>query len=421
MLATGTYAWINFGQQAKNEFQGKGSNPGGRLHDDFDGERNKDVYVENFGKQPLFVRIRLDEYMEIAGKSLNNASDKGDVTTWLSHKPDATVGVCDQAFHDYWTWVMGGADGERYYLPTGNKDRDSVDADISANFYSGADAATNPNLKPIPASNVILMQDWTAGPRIGPYWVYDTDGWAYWAMPLAAESATGLLVDAVNLTAEPEEEYYYGINVVLQMATRDDIALIGNDGGITPNGGNLLDIICGDGPTPILPPPPTKQPTPTPPLTTKPTPTPTPPLTKQPTPTPPLTTKPTLVPTISLPTPDPTAAPTITPTAAPIPADVTIKCDDDIISKAMIHPEPDKEYFLDREYILYTESPAIWTYPLGADPNDIVFEPIDDMHLKIIVPPQASEDSPPYKVSTESKSDSSQKDSKTIMITITSE
>ena len=43
-----------------------GANPGGRLHDDFSGPGGtKDIYVENFGSQPIYARVRLDEYMEI--------------------------------------------------------------------------------------------------------------------------------------------------------------------------------------------------------------------------------------------------------------------------------------------------------------------------------------------------------------------
>jgi len=37
-------------------------NPGGRLHDDFNGTDDKNIYVENFGTQPIFARIMLKEY-----------------------------------------------------------------------------------------------------------------------------------------------------------------------------------------------------------------------------------------------------------------------------------------------------------------------------------------------------------------------
>ena len=68
LLLGGTLAWQSANQVALNEASDV-INPGGRLHDDFDGE-NKDVYVENFtdpnnGGEDIFARIRLEEYFEI--------------------------------------------------------------------------------------------------------------------------------------------------------------------------------------------------------------------------------------------------------------------------------------------------------------------------------------------------------------------
>ena len=63
----GTFAWQSISQTALNETMDT-INPGGRLHDDFNGQ-NKDVYVENFtegeGATTIYARVRLDEYMEI--------------------------------------------------------------------------------------------------------------------------------------------------------------------------------------------------------------------------------------------------------------------------------------------------------------------------------------------------------------------
>ena len=64
IMLTGTFAWQSISQNVVNEVGVKGLNVGGRLHDDFNGE-NKDIYVENFGNEPILARIRLDEYMEI--------------------------------------------------------------------------------------------------------------------------------------------------------------------------------------------------------------------------------------------------------------------------------------------------------------------------------------------------------------------
>ena len=68
LLLGGTFAWQSVNQTALNEGADT-INPGGRLHDDFDGT-NKDVFVENFtdpenGGQNIFARVRLEEYLEV--------------------------------------------------------------------------------------------------------------------------------------------------------------------------------------------------------------------------------------------------------------------------------------------------------------------------------------------------------------------
>jgi hypothetical protein len=79
LLLSGTYAWTAISQRAQNEIYDT-INDGGRLHDDYDGN-NKDVYVENFGQAPIFVRVRLDEYMEVDGTSVTAGAVRSDVTT----------------------------------------------------------------------------------------------------------------------------------------------------------------------------------------------------------------------------------------------------------------------------------------------------------------------------------------------------
>ncbi len=69
ILLGGTYAWQSISQTALNEKIVE-VNPGGRLHDDFDGT-NKDVYVENFGDTPIFAKGSSGRDMEIgAGAGL---------------------------------------------------------------------------------------------------------------------------------------------------------------------------------------------------------------------------------------------------------------------------------------------------------------------------------------------------------------
>ena len=329
---SGTFAWQSISQQALNEAKGI-SNPGGRLHDDYSGpDGNKDVYVENFGDQDIFARVRLDEYMEIGkgagGKgtydsdtstwtasennkatSLVNGANINDVTTWTTHLPgtvDTDISTGDypagtqftdasQTFHNYFTWTMGGEgdnNGQTVYMPTFNKNKDSLAPDIngtlegkggvayadyvkytedqvvSGTVYEDADDNTvdegngtgkgnggtegvNYNAiqdqshtaqKTLTAS-VVTMNTYNAMSNedkdafVG--WVYDADGWAYWSQPIKKGTATGLLLDKVS-TKDKADEWYYGINVVAQFVTANDLGKTGeNATGFFADGGQM--------------------------------------------------------------------------------------------------------------------------------------------------------------------------------------
>ena len=295
LFLTGTFAWQSISQEALNEKAGS-SNPGGRLHDDFDGT-NKDVYVENFTDTdtgvPIFARVRLQEYMEVgadAGKKKGEASRKvtvignpdakiNDMKTWHVHKEEyvaseSTQGKTDPdtILHDYWTLEWGGS---TTYMPTFNKNKDSLKPDRNGtlegldgkygkengdtdapysdykkwadqeqkkdtaiydaddnNVDEGDGAAENTNITKIEETHiakatetgtVIRMAEWKAqGSKPGKYWVYDTDGWAYWAEPIMPQTATGLFLTGIKPDRQPDEDWYYAINVVGQFATSGD-------------------------------------------------------------------------------------------------------------------------------------------------------------------------------------------------------
>lgn len=293
VIFAGTFAYRSVRQKALNEDDGY-SNPGARLHDDFNG-RNKDVYVENFtdpdnGGTPIYARIRLDEYMEIgkgAGKpeaEVRNVrvigktdADINDKSTWAPH----TMGQDSHAdIHKYWTWEMG---GKTVFMPTFNKDKDSLAADINGT-YAGPDgdrttdgdkfkdyheydlgeektdmaiygidnqAEETHRGKETLESKVITMAEWKAmGAPIGNYWVYDVDGWAYWAQAIEPGEATGLLTTGIKFNNVPSEEWYYGVNVLGEFATAGDWGeKEGNTGfyeeGITEDGLFLLNHVSG--------------------------------------------------------------------------------------------------------------------------------------------------------------------------------
>lgn len=301
----GTLAWQSINQQALNEAAAT-LNPGGRLHDDFDGS-NKDVYVENFTDAadgtPIFARVRLDEYMEIgtgAGTDRNLAPDApltasgltvvgqgsviNDKTTWITRTP--TGGLADEAGEVYWAWDTDG--GQTVYMPTFNKNKDSLQADINGT-YDGQEGTDVPyddyvtytegqqvtanatydddnndvedegtrlenethTAKTTINGTVITMDEWltrweayqtaveggtsaenaAADTQVtGNFWVWDDDGWAYWANAIQPDTATGLLLDGIELVNPPSDSYYYGINVVGQFVTADDIGFLNGTG-----------------------------------------------------------------------------------------------------------------------------------------------------------------------------------------------
>ena len=306
VLLTGTFAWQSISQTALNEATGE-VNPGGRLHDDFDG-RNKDVYVENFtsaddGGVAIYACVRLDEYMESgagAGLKAGDAdyaskeatplvagADINDVSTWKTHIPDDESDV----FHnDYWSWKLG---GQTTYMPTFNKNKDSLAADINGTYegtnaaddvhyddyvtYAAGESKTDSAIYDADENDidegdgavegtnitkteethvatstlsgtVMTMAEWkAAGSKPGAYWVYDVDGWAYWAQAIEPGTATGLLLDGIDLQKEPGDNWYYAVNVVGQFATMGDwgaeadgTGFYGSDAGAPPTADALF-------------------------------------------------------------------------------------------------------------------------------------------------------------------------------------
>jgi uncharacterized protein YaaQ len=194
LIVTGTLAWRSISQRAVNNTRGVPEEPGARLHDDFletqnflhPAMGNKDVYVENYSGQssvdpdeegrPVYVRVRLSEYMEIgqgAGlfnvdpisgdpvdyQDLDRVNTGGtgrtvdtdnhadpvieedpdnpgtpssilDLSTWADHIPDGNVADDGSDLHYYWEWNMGGS---KIFMPTFNKDNESLLTDRTDN------------------------------------------------------------------------------------------------------------------------------------------------------------------------------------------------------------------------------------------------------------------------------------------------
>jgi len=245
LLVAGTFAWVNFDAQIINQFFGQGSGdlqtqqgPGGTLHNDFvDGEDYRDIYIENWGTEPMIVRIHLSEYMEVgpgAGNSINNEAVSlvegallSDPSTWtpFSGDLDDVISLADSdasSFRDFWRWTMG---GQKYFFPA------PEDLRGNHNGVEFVSTVSPPNLSPSELdtvsrtldAEVISMDEWISqGRPTGQYWVVDIDGFSYWAAPLLPNEATGLLLHKIEQIRVPIYDYFYALNVQGHMASIDD-------------------------------------------------------------------------------------------------------------------------------------------------------------------------------------------------------
>jgi len=204
LIATGTYAWTNLNSQKTNEWFGNGNagtGPGGTLHDDHnDNEDNKDVYVENWGDEDLFVRVRLTEYMEAGqGAGLKSVStdpiihnplnlsaalgSEGDIdhlNSWrdiwqrFSDPGDPALPAPQYRLTSYWNWDMG---GQKFYYPApanARNDKSYVDQGSPDNLTADSVNENGMKAKQTLPATVLTMYQWqNAGRPIGNYWVVD--------------------------------------------------------------------------------------------------------------------------------------------------------------------------------------------------------------------------------------------------------
>ncbi|MCL2508709.1 MAG: hypothetical protein FWF05_05990 [Oscillospiraceae bacterium] len=207
------------------------------LHNDFRGTADKRVYVENTGEAPLYVRVKLTEYMELDGKSVN-ISSREHLSTWVAHECRRTAENCGQVFHEYFQWEMGGR-GE--FLPSAPNSDTTVNRyvfdPVTASYVDSWENAEG--LIEIAACKVVTMESLremesaARGEFTG--WVVDTDGFAYWTQSVAVGETTGLLISKIELVKDPESDYYYAVNTVAEMVSADDLG-VWIRGGVTRDG-----------------------------------------------------------------------------------------------------------------------------------------------------------------------------------------
>jgi len=201
------------------------------LRDDFDQNTGlKDVYVENNGSVKIFVRIKLDEAMNLKSNKWLPEKD----SDWKTHEypiwqytQPAKIPLEDcgktnaegEYFHHYFKWEMGG--GKYYRHSDGSQ---LIYQDITQ--YNVAD----PNVRKTPYAEIISITEYLnmVPERQDNFvgWICDKDGYAYWSRPLEPNMATGLLLHKININSSiAGAEYYYAINVILEAVNLDDIPM----------------------------------------------------------------------------------------------------------------------------------------------------------------------------------------------------
>ncbi|WP_270322121.1 hypothetical protein [Lactococcus petauri] len=274
-LIGGTFAFAAFNQQAINDRLRENPAPvGARVHDYFSRQpENKDVFVENYGQEPIMARIRLSEFMEYQKRGQTGwiqvaGGDRHDSSTWTVYRPvegdiNSRSAVDDSSnFTQYSSLTFGWErdnQEEPWYLPTLN--HDSTDLTTAAagdaqdylergathpgdgkdNFWQANVSYTNGSTgTPWPGStegtrttsqnlrqerNPVTLQYWREEleehEQIGNFWVMDeATGWAYWANTLNPGQATSYLIDEARMEDAAraiQGSYYYAIHVDSQL------------------------------------------------------------------------------------------------------------------------------------------------------------------------------------------------------------
>ncbi len=308
LLVGGTFAFQSFNQRAINDrLRDNEFEVGGRVHDYYNRDtENKDVFVENYGEEPIMARIRLSEFMEIRKRGETSFTpvvlntERGEVETWTTYIPDGnslTTRVGDSAaFNQYSNLTFGWTRGGEYapwYLPTFNhveNDLMTAAAGHARDYIAGAgatdgstDGATHPGdgtdaywqedvtytngsqgetwlgasdgTERTTAQNLpqdrapMTLQQWAALPnehKIGDFWVIDHEtGWAYWASQLQVGETSSYLLDAAQMTEVAHDirgSYYYGIHVDSQLISPD---IVFEDEPQEGHGGSLGQLLDG--------------------------------------------------------------------------------------------------------------------------------------------------------------------------------
>ena len=271
LLLGGAFAWKDFSQAFTNIFK-QHPTPDVLLHDDFTPNENKDVYVENTGDVPTYVRISFYEYLQIGNEVVVGDTTKTpaeslkDKSTWKKHLYTTMPGVngivsdWNLESDKYYDWFMTGA--QKLYLP-GTSEIDDINykalgyvaGNIPARDDGKANSGNGYALKnTAAATSVISMATWVGMTDTVKEqykgWILDTDGYAYWSQKLLPGEATNLLLDNVlpKTGAIMDDNAYYAIDVRLQATNATEVYKLytDKDTGATDITDDAKDWLDGD-------------------------------------------------------------------------------------------------------------------------------------------------------------------------------
>ena len=280
MLIGGAFAWADNSQHKTNAVAGGGQGEANDvvLVEDYeeppdwleDEALKKEIWARNTGGGPIFVRLQLKEYMDVAAAAYTYSdefllvdSDGKFVAAdtlealkaWLDENG---VPYTDDQFKRYTAY---GGDAERFYFATGETTtiNGKYGKKLLLGYAQGAPASLVPGVARGVYENtgdhwshptgeclytphlwdgsadpfreyvewgmgapLVKLSDWDGQPVAA--WILDdssankAEGWVYWGEALRPGDSTAKLLETITLAKQPAGPFYYAIHVDMQAA-----------------------------------------------------------------------------------------------------------------------------------------------------------------------------------------------------------
>ena len=166
----------------------------------------------------------------------NKDSLAADVNGTYAGPDGSTEFPNEDRYQDYTAYLPGSSVTGTVILDADTNDSDEVGTDFKNpdSYILAGNIVTVENVEHTAkeTANAVLigMDAWLAlagngydPAEHGNYWVFDTDGWVYWSSAIQPGTATGLLLDGIELARSMGDSWYYAIEVTAQFVTVDDI------------------------------------------------------------------------------------------------------------------------------------------------------------------------------------------------------